>query len=59
MSGLKMLRYGAWAAVALVIAAVAFVTVDHYREAGGGGFYPPSPASAVPSLLRMRLPERQ
>ena len=35
MSGLKMLRYGAWAAVVLVIAAVAFVTVNHYREAGG------------------------
>ena len=41
MSGLKMLRYGAWAAVVLVIAAVAFVTVNHYREAGGGGSFSP------------------
>ena len=51
MSGLKMLRYGAWAAVVLVIAAVAFVTVNHYREAGGGGSFSPVASIGGPFTL--------
>ncbi|WP_428699896.1 SCO family protein [Stappia sp.] len=45
MSGLKILRYVAWAAVAVLLGAIGFVTAQHYLGPKGGGLL--SPAASI------------
>jgi protein SCO1/2 len=45
MSGLKILRYVAWAAVAALLGAIGFVTLQHYLGSKDGGLL--SPAATI------------
>ncbi|WP_349359739.1 SCO family protein [Stappia sp.] len=52
MSGLKLIRYGAWAAVAALLVVVGYVTVGYYQQASeGGGLISPVASIGGPFTL--------
>lgn len=51
MAGLKLIRYGAWAAVAALLGVVAFVSLDYYRGNGKGSVIAPLASIGGPFTL--------
>ncbi|MBA4612223.1 SCO family protein [Stappia taiwanensis] len=51
MSGLKLVRYGAWAAVAALLGVVAYVSLDYYRGGKDGSVIAPLASIGGPFTL--------